>query len=328
MEREWTSCLTHLCSSCANKAYCDCFQSGVFCDPSQCECLEGCHLIPLRFKRYYVHPTNADNSKEPAGAQHATTAVHNPLAYNMPLHVHQTMVPGVCFSRADPRYNVLAMAPKKPPPSRHLYHNLMLSPSKPIRSPVAGRNNKGLSGLTTTLEGQWKQETDKLVAFFGQLKDVAKTQLESDDPTVVPKQSDEATAAIYKKVLEDMEAVKNVMEESKTNIQTLLWERKKHHKSKNPKKRVEDMDWERTDEHVDSSEKELRCSETLPPMAEPQQPPPDDSDQLRELLVHTVQDTAMMREMARILRRKARELATMRARDAKAETSSVTTTTK
>ena len=99
---------------------------------------------------------------------------------------------------------------------------------------------------------------------------------------------------------------------------TVLYQQKKagtKYNCRGNKKRVDDeeVDLER-DDAASLEERELQCDESMPPFADPIEKLPEGSDASRQLLIRAVQDTAMMKELARIIRRKARELAMMRAR--------------
>ncbi|GKY93690.1 hypothetical protein MPSEU_000336200 [Mayamaea pseudoterrestris] len=304
-------------AACGNYA-CDCFQSGVFCDASQCPCPEGCHRIATTSKRYYMDPSV---DKDRLGALNVTNNTF--LAYSMPLHVNDIMAPGVSFTRADPRYESPASSrpakqTQRTQVQQKLYHSLMLSPSKTIRSPQAAVKP---TTQGTELEQLWTEEISKLSTFFRHLQNIADAQITSEDLTRVPEGSQEAVV-IYKSVLEDMESVKHVVDAAKLNIMTVLYEQKKagrQYRCRSGPNLADDaeLELERAEEEfVSPEEMELRCNESMPPFEDLVHLLPESSDASRQLLIRAVQDTAMMRELARIIRRKARELAMMRAKKA------------
>jgi hypothetical protein len=233
----------------------------------------------------------------------------------MPLKIRDVMAPGICFVRADPRLEADSSATQKPSSSQKLYHNLMLSPSKSIRSSHTRSVNRNQG---TELERQWSEECNKLQSFFAQIHDLAETQLASEDISVIPEESTEATT-MYKTAIADFEAVKNVMDAAKLDMMTVFYEQKKlgkYHYQNNAKKAPDALlvNLER-DEDADADVKQLRCDEDMPIFPEAATKPPEDSDALQQLLIRTAQDTALMKETARIIRRKARELALLRARN-------------
>lgn len=291
---------------------CPCFQSGILCDPSVCDCLEGCHRFPNTRKRYFVDP-HVD-SDQPGML---TMSNANPLSYAIPLRIQNAIVPGLCFTYADPRHDSQTKQGEKNPLTKQkLYHNLMLSPSKTIRSTLSPTDAPPEG---TEKERDWAKERRDLESFFHQVKILAEADSGDREDNATTTEIPVETQEVYKTILDDMDVVRSVVEAAKLNIMTVLYEQRKTSKylCRSGAKRVADVEFESDRPEVEQATSEeiaLRSDELLPPLTASQDDLPADPDASRQLLVRMVQETAMKRELARIIRRKAREIALTRAR--------------
>jgi hypothetical protein len=176
----------------------------------------------------------------------------------------------------------------------------MLSPSKIIKeNETMDTEAKG----GTDLERKWSKETNIVTGLFQEMRrEVSgKTEkLDKHDPRVI-----EQAATIIHSVQEEMRHVKTVVAAAELEIRTRL----SNKRSSKPHQVLEEEEEDESDEGAN-----LKSDETLPPFQqEDQLPPPADSEEYQNMIILGAQDTALLREAARIIRRKARELCEARA---------------
>jgi hypothetical protein len=223
-----------------------------------------------------------------------------PSGFATPVRVEGKIVQGLSFGRALPTERHGDKDSRASPTSRRLYHNLMLSPSR------VGARRKDLSmenAVGTELETAWAKETGEVRDFFSFMREKIETRkqdeieehiLQKDDP------AEKRALSVLESVEEDVKNADRLIEAAELDILTRLRERKRRSSFQD----AELM----SDEDSNEELADLKCSEEimLPKTDRLNKPA------LKELTILAAQDTALLRETARIIRRKARELCEQR----------------
>lgn len=256
---------------------------------------------------------------------------------------------GIAFFQADVRGALLSQQKKKknaetPRPNR-LHHDLMLAPSALLTGNDGAASTKNVakalmmtafattkgSGLfgsrPSELEEAWDKETAKVTTFFAQMRRQLDAKGQGSGRTRDQhhqgqhSSSANGTSAsnpanVLKAVQEDVKALRNVAQTAIVETLTQVnrdarrdarwWQGKRAavvaKLDGEDRKRAGDELWcdEDFDEAVETNRKVSNAEETM------------DAQRLRDLVVRAAVDTALLRETARIVRSKARELARKR----------------
>jgi Tesmin/TSO1-like CXC domain, cysteine-rich domain len=286
--------------------------------------------------------TAASAPKPPTATKPSPRARPALLQGGRPIH-------GIAFFPADLRGVPSSLQQKKKPaeapkPSR-LHHNLMLAPSALLtgsdgtassRTAVKGlmmtafANTKG-SGLfgsrPSELEEAWDKETTKVTTFFAQMRRQLDAKSQGSSRTRDQHHQAQHAFSVYgtsasnpaillKALQEDVKALHNVAQTAQIEAHVSLrdesrrdarwWQGKRAavvaKLDGKDRKRAGDELWcdEDFDEAVETAPKVSTGEETM------------NVQRLRDLVVRAAVDTALLRETARIVRSKARELARKR----------------
>ena len=219
-----------------------------------------------------------------------------PSAFATPVQVEGKLVQGLSFGRALPSQGAGTNGNTDSPSKRRLYHNLMLSPSKLGAKHDVSKKRKMTEG--TELEADWNEDTGEVREFFR----IMRKQIESRKVGDTDKFSEEEDAEsrvrfVLEVVEDDMKNAEKVVEAAELDILTRLHEQKRKSSQSN-------LEPTEDDDSADDDVAELKCDETL---ALPEETRPMDPA-LKELTILAAQETALIREAARVIRRKAREL--------------------
>lgn len=204
-----------------------------------------------------------------------------------------------------------------------------------------------IGGAGTKLEQKWDKETEDMMELFDEMREQVqhyRVAFSESNPTASPssKQPQHGAIAagaatmapptpaiplgatrevdayespvakrartILGSVQEDIRNVKKVVEAAELEAMTHLRE---HRKAKRPvflqgDDRIGDSDED--EDLFDSDDMLLRCEETLPAVKSKDALPAPDSEDYRQMIILAWQETALLRETARIINRKAREL--------------------
>lgn len=277
-----------------------------------------------------------DNS--PIGSHRVPIPPNIPLsAFTDPLRFNGSVYTGLAFSHTAPGVtkrqplrgthpSTQSTSTTTSPPSRRLYHHLMLSPSKLVANqgppaselPSSSHKRPHKNAPTqfryskTDLELQWDEKTKTMQHFWNTARQqigiepaplsssrsCTKVASTVDDDADVKQESRELLQTVY----EDMQSIRDVVDAAE--MHTLMQIRA-------TKKRRRGMGSAVPDKAPLDDTDPLTCHECLP---EPEQPVALDDDTLKELTLLAAQDAAMMQETARIIRRMARELCERRVR--------------
>jgi len=169
----------------------------------------------------------------------------------------------------------------------------MNSPSKIFAKQTQERKSskKKQKIKETELEDKWNEQTTYVRTFFSTIRQELQGR---ESETSGPFEDSVARMArqVYSSVREDLQNVEKVVEAAELDVLT-RWRLEKQPETN----RCQDNG------HEDAPS-ELACDEELPEEEEPDIP----NETLKELTVLAAQDAALLRETARIIRRKAREL--------------------
>jgi hypothetical protein len=242
------------------------------------------------------------SSRGSGGSQQAISSLKAiplpPSAFATPVQVEGKLVQGLSFGRALPSQQGKAGTNGNTysPSKRRLYHNLMLSPSKLGAKHDVSKKRKMKEG--TELEADWNEDTGDVREFFRIMRKQIDNRTVGDTDEF---SEEEATEARVRSVLEvvedDIKNAEKVVEAAELDILTRLHE----HKRKPSQSNLEPME---DDDSADDDVAGLKCDETLTLSEETR--PIDPA--LKELTILAAQETALIREAARVIRRKAREL--------------------
>lgn len=222
----------------------------------------------------------------------------------LPLNVGNQFFKALAFTRATPNPSEL----KPPPgaatqdatsPSRRIYHELMLSPSRVAAPPSSAPAEKRIGD--TELKMKWETDMNHMREVFGTVRETMTRRNEGEEPVALdPADIKQKQAmSILSTVEEELGSVARAADVARLDVITLLIEER------------EDLRWRRkrnderpTDGKVD---KVLGCREVL---EEDQSSAPitSDSKDYQESVVRVAQEAAILWEAARLIRRKAREL--------------------
>jgi hypothetical protein len=221
-----------------------------------------------------------------------------PSAFATPVQVEGKLVQGLSFGRALPSQGQGTNGKEDSPSKRRLYHNLMLSPSKLGARQDISKKRKMAEG--TELEADWHEDTGEVREFFRIMRKQIDSRKVGD--TVTDEFSEEEAAetrvrSVLAVVEDDLKNAEKVVEAAELDILTRLHEQKRKPSQSN----LEPME---DDDSADDDVAELKCDETLTLSEETR--PIDPA--LKELTILAAQETALIREAARVIRRKAREL--------------------
>jgi len=240
-----------------------------------------------------------------------------PSYYTAPLKVHDesTILTGLSFSLTHPRNR---KGKPKSSKKKHLYHDLMLSPSKNLHqkdTAAAGRANENSNKNSgskrqrtgpTGLEVFWKDQTDRLDTVF----ELARSEC---DPTAKPQPDTLASNSQYPEAVkvvkalvpqlkEEIDGLKAVAGAAKSDILASFFKEKKLKQVAGGDNAVAYY----YGSPDSATAAQFECEEELAPiqladsLAE--------ESKLKELTIFAAQDTAILQETARIIRRTAREL--------------------
>jgi len=184
-----------------------------------------------------------------------------------------------------------------------------------VPSPTNGANKKILSvpskrkyyaiAEETELDKMWREETNKVARFFGTMRCEYDRRLNHEGPQQLLGLLDQEALHTLKSVEEDMKTVQNVVDAAELDVRTRLrGGRRGGASSVGTGRRVQ------TDPLSNEEESHLLCDEEIPTW----QPNKLEGEKLKELTILAAQDAALLRETARIVRRKTRELCEKRSR--------------
>ena len=240
-----------------------------------------------------------------------------PSYYTAPLKVHDesTILTGLSFSLTHPRNR---KGKPKSSKKKHLYHDLMLSPSKNLHqkdTAAAGRANENSNKNSgskrqrtgpTGLEVFWKDQTDRLDTVF----ELARSEC---DPTAKPQPDTLASNSQYPEAVkvakalvpqlkEEIDGLKAVAGAAKSDILASFFKEKKLKQVAGGDNAVAYY----YGSPDSATAAQFECEEELAPiqLADSLAEEP----KLKELTIFAAQDTAILQETARIIRRTAREL--------------------
>jgi Tesmin/TSO1-like CXC domain, cysteine-rich domain len=324
------------------QAYCECFYAGTYCDAA-CRCagcnnrlndLEGIAARELRYvgvsaeleKRGKVESRQESGIVVAPGGPLAETTTgdqsHDYYRFlripNFELHgLKPPIRAGLGFGR--------------PPPTTELATQDKVPPNHKSRLSETGEDaltNKRRVG-ETDLEYRWREETEHMESFFGVLKRVLQEKKVSQqrsqefkvvhellqNPADIKKSSsprrnnphgtmEDSAKEVLEITISDLQDVAKVVELAEVDIMTRM--RTEKYPSRRSHDSVTSVSSSRADElGAPTVEDSLLCLESLSDSATTQ----THSDAaLKELTILAAQDTAILRETARILRRRAREL--------------------
>jgi hypothetical protein len=239
-------------------------------------------------------------ARVPGSTQNANSSLKAiplpPSAFATPVQVEGKLVQGLSFGRALPSQGEGSNGNTDSPSKRRLYHNLMLSPSKLGAKHDVAKKRKMKEG--TELEADWYEDTGEVREFFRIMRKQIDSRKVGDGDEF---SEEEATETRVRSVLEvvedDIKNAEKVVEAAELDILTRLHEQKRKPSQSN----LEPME---DDDSADDDVAELKCDETL--MLSEETRPMDPA--LKELTILAAQETALIREAARVIRRKAREL--------------------
>lgn len=191
------------------------------------------------------------------------------------------------------------------PVSGILYHELMLAPSK-----ITPQKKSAKVIRPTELEQKWNAEGKDLDKFFALIGEKFRRRNEDDAEDEGPNERIQAYAAsVLDEVEDDLRQIKTVVDAAGVDIKTRLFEEKS--KRRSFAGGVADSASDASSHSGNNDEGTLFCNENLPDVPEERTVLPD-PEKLKEFLVVAAQDTALLRETAKIIRRKAREMCARR----------------
>jgi hypothetical protein len=257
--------------------------------------------MPMLAAQFSPKNLKASNSvaRAPSSSQNAGSSLKAiplpPSAFATPVQVEGKLVQGLSFGRALPSQGQETNGKEDSPSKRRLYHNLMLSPSK-LGARQDVKKRKMIEG--TELEAKWNEDTGEVREFFR----IMRKQIDSRKVGDTNESSEEEAAenrvrSVLEVVEDDLKNAEKVVEAAELDILTRLQEKKRKPSYSN----LEPME---DDDSANDDVAELKCDETLTVSEETR--PPDPA--LKELTILAAQETALIREAARVIRRKAREL--------------------
>ena len=273
-----------------------------------------------------------------------------PSYYTAPLKIHNdsTILTGLSFSLTHPRSRKRKSAGgNSGVGKKHLYHDLMLSPSKNLHKETpsivdpngtsAGNAVETQRTGPTELEVFWQDQTKRLDVVFDFVRKEITSPASSKKLAPPPALSSHAIFSESKKVAErfvpqlkdDVEGLKAVAAAAKGDILARYFQESRLKRvgagSLGVACRYGTVD--------DGTVNRLGCNEELPKLSVRSQEPIDESTgnnsspaqqeaTLRELTIFAAQDTAILQETARIIRKTARELCERRVQRKETTTSS------
>jgi hypothetical protein len=220
-----------------------------------------------------------------------------PSAFATPVQVEGKLVQGLSFGRALPSQGQGSNGKADSPSKRRLYHNLMLSPSKLGARQDVSKKRKMAEG--TELEANWNEDTGEVREFFRIMRKQIDNRKVGDTDELFSEEeaAENRVRSVLEVVEDDIKNAEKVVEAAELDILTRLHEQKK----KSSQSNLEPME---DDDSADDDVAELKCDEKLTLSEETR--PIDPA--LKELTILAAQETALIREAARVIRRKAREL--------------------
>jgi hypothetical protein len=228
----------------------------------------------------------------------------------------KTNVAGLMFTLADSR--LLRSKPKK-----NLSHALMMGPSADIDE----KESEGQYSYTGQGgDADWDMASKKLNQFHGCLNDLVELKTKNLVESKTKKSGDEkveehgashVTRAMGKssgadifleEAEEDMRRIKDAANAAKIDIMTRIFQQKKKKRSRKEASPLKEYS------PGDGDELALFCTEKIQESTSEEVAPSYDREELNTLIMRAAQDASVLQETARIIRRRARELACLRAK--------------